>query len=121
MPSVKTSVLRLLDTWWTLGRNPAEHGSILQAFTRLVSGHALAEPEDPAKWEDARPGAVTTRMEVRVKDDAYSGEAGPLHNGRRGVVVAIRYGDVIVDYRDGRQPAMKGVHHSPNSLQRRIG
>ena len=43
-----------------------------------------------------------------------------LHNGRRGVVVGVRYGDVIVKMTDGKEPALEGAHYPPQKLEKLI-
>jgi len=57
---------------------------------------------------------------VRVKLDAYQGSTGSLHNGRRGKVVGIRYGDIIFKSNDNREPILDGAHYSPHQLQKRV-
>ena len=57
---------------------------------------------------------------VRVKADGYPGTTGQAHNGRVGVVIAIRSGDIIVDITDELEPAIKGAHHLPEVLEKRI-
>jgi hypothetical protein len=45
---------------------------------------------------------------------------GTIHNGRRGSVVGVRYGDVIFNDTDGKNPPLKGVHYSPYKLEKRL-
>jgi hypothetical protein len=56
---------------------------------------------------------------VRVKSDAFRGDIGPMHNSRVGKVIAVRYGDVIINSTDGKTPELKGVHYSPYKLEKR--
>lgn len=45
--------------------------------------------------------------EVKVRMDAYTGEAGTHHNGRIGKVLAIDKGDVVVGYLDKPEQPVK--------------
>lgn len=62
------------------------------------------------------PGRLVVGDEVLVREDAFSGELAPIHNGRRGRIVAIRYGDIIVNSTDDMQPSLVGTHYSPYHL-----
>lgn len=119
---ISTSVLRLLEIWWTMNHRPDTRLRTLEIFNALAQGHSLKQAAPPVDevWADARMGQLVVANQVRVKEDAYAGDAGVQHNGRRGVVVAIRYGDIIVDYRDGKLPVGKGVHHPAIKLQLRV-
>jgi hypothetical protein len=67
------------------------------------------------------PGQIKVADVVRVKPDAFDGELGETHNGREGVIVAIRSGDVIFRSTDDKKPLLDGTHYSPYHLQKRIG
>jgi hypothetical protein len=41
-----------------------------------------------------------------------------MHNGRRGRVVAVRYGDVIFNSTDNKKPLLEGAHYPPNFLEK---
>ena len=56
---------------------------------------------------------IATGMEVKVRMDAYTGEAGLAHNGRPGRVIAVVDGDVLVMYLD--RPGVF-VRHPPAKL-----
>ena len=58
--------------------------------------------------------------EVRVKSNAYDGDTGVMHNGRRGKVVAVRYGDIIFKSNDNKEPVLDGTHYTPYQLQKRV-
>lgn len=91
---------------------------MLETVTELAKGHNIA-PENPGEvWVQAKPGVLVIRDVVRVKTDAYSGETGSMHNGKHGVITAIRYGDIHVLY-DGVTGA-NTVRHSPHALEKRI-
>ena len=92
----------------------------LDVFSELALNHALVEERVDEVWVQSKPGALFVRDTVRVRADAYSSSAGLLHNGRIGVVTAIRYGDVHVRYTDGKNPTPESVRHSPYSLEKQI-
>ena len=117
------AILKLLDAWDTipdLSENMTEE--VLRVFPLLARGHALKveESEDDYTWIDLQPGQITVGDVVRVKADAFADKLGPIHNGRRGTVVAVRYGDVIFNDTDGKKPELKGVHYSPYKLEKRV-
>jgi len=118
---IETAVLRLLEVWWTQNHTNESRTLTLDTFNRLARGWTLvlADPVEE-RWVQAKPGMIVRSNIVRVKSDAYQGDAGEVHNGRRGRVVAIRYGDIIVKYEDGKHPAFEGVHHSPHVLEKLI-
>lgn len=117
------AILKLLETWDTLpDLSPAMTEEVLKVFPLLAKGHALKveESEDDYTWIDLQPGQVTVGDVVRVKADAFTDKLGPIHNGRKGTVVAVRYGDIIVNSTDGKSPELKGVHYSPYKLEKRV-
>ena len=117
---VCTAVERLLDVWWTQRHSPQTATLTLDTFHKLAQGFAVVPEKPDEAWQSVKPGNVVVRDEVRVKFDAYRGEVGQSHNNRRGYVVAIRHGDIIVRYDDGKQPPGDGVHHSPYALEKRL-
>jgi hypothetical protein len=94
----------------------------VEAFSKLALGKALSEPTAAADeiWVPAQPGQLTVGDEVRVLSDAFTDKTGIMHNGRRGKIAAIRYGDVIFKSTDGKEPSLDGVHYSPYKLEKRI-
>lgn len=114
------TVLALLEEWekHNLETSQLEHEAV-EIFAKVALGHALI-PETEEKWIEVIPGSIVVGNEVRVKADAYEGELGRLHNGRRGKVVAIRFGDVIFNSTDDLQPPLQSVHYSPYNLELRI-
>jgi hypothetical protein len=116
-----TAVLRLLEVWNTMNHSDKSAADVVNVFSKIALGHALV-PQSTADevWVSAQPGQIKVGDEVRVKVDAYSGEAGQTHNGRRGRIVAIRYGDVVFKSDDDKMPVINGAHHSPHMLERRI-
>lgn len=118
-------VMRLLEAWWDDQFKPSEPGDVWQSlgyFEQLARGKALEPPSQAQyQWSSAAPGQLVVRDWVRVKSNAYSGTTGHFHNGREGVVVAIRSGDIHVRYEDGGPvPSMGSARHSPFSLEKRI-
>jgi hypothetical protein len=116
------ATLKLLSTWEELPTlPPAVLKEILEVFPKLVRGEPLTsdEPDDSYSWSDLQPGNITVGDIVRVKQDAFMEKLGTIHNGRHGVVVGVRYGDVIFNDTDSKSPPLKGVHYSPYKLEKR--
>jgi hypothetical protein len=116
-------VLKLLEVWAAeskLSPNLAKEAA--EVFSKLALNQALSEAGEPADevWVQAMPGFIVVGDEVRVKKDAFSDSSGTIHNGRRGKVTGIRYGDIIVNITDNKQPALNGVHYSPDRLEKRV-
>lgn len=117
------AVLKLLETWEELPKmSPAIVSEILEVFPKLVLSQPLVleESEDDYYYVDVQPGNIKVGDNVRVKADAFAEKLGTIHNGRRGTVVGIRYGDIIVNDTDGKTPPLKGVHYSPYKLEKRV-
>ena len=117
---VGNSVVKLLNVWNSFEHQDSNNEKILDIFSNLAQSKALVESSGNEIWEAARPGFVRVGDEVRVMADAYEGEVGQLHNGRRGRVVAVRYGDVILKTTDGKEPTIDGSHHSPWKLEKLV-
>lgn len=92
----------------------------IEIFSKVSLGHAIVKENKDEKWAPLQPGFITVGDIVRVKQDAFTGDLGKLHNGRRGRVVAVRYGDVIFKSDDGKEPTLDGAHYSPYSLEKLI-
>jgi hypothetical protein len=117
------AILKLLSTWEELpALSPAILKEVLDVFPKLVLGEPLTqeESEEDYYWTDLQPGNITVGDVVRVKQDAFLEKLGTIHNGRRGAVVGVRYGDVIFNDTDGKTPPLNGVHYSPYKLEKRI-
>jgi len=114
------AVIELLEAWEKLNiNNPEVAKTVLFLFSELAQGRAIVPP-DTFIWVQARRGDIKVRDVVRVKADGYPGITGQAHNGRVGVVIAIRSGDIIVDITDELEPVVKGAHHLPEVLEKRI-
>jgi hypothetical protein len=117
------AAIELLKIWSNLDKL-SEKGAkeAVEIFAKLAFGKPLTVQTDPSNelWIPAQPGQLTVGDEVRVLPDAYADKAGLMHNGRRGKIVAIRYGDVIFKSTDGKQPVLDGIHYSPYKLEKRV-
>jgi hypothetical protein len=117
------AIMKLLEAWEEipeLSDNMKEE--VLKIFPLVARGVVLKVEEDDNdyKWVPLQPGQISVGDVVRVKADAYEDKLGPIHNGRRGTVVAVRYGDVIFNDTDGKKPELKGAHYSPYKLEKRV-
>lgn len=120
--AVGDAVLKLLATWDELkertGKNDAE---IVEIFAKLSMGHALIKENKDENWTPARAGDLKVTDIVRVKFDAFDKSSGRNHlNGRRGKVVGVRYGDIVVKSTDEKTPVLDGVHFRPENLEKLI-
>ena len=117
------AVMKLLETWETMEKlSPNLAKEAVAVFSKLALNKNILEPvEEPdAVWIPLQPGNISVGDEVRVLSDAFSDKTGVMHNGRRGKVIAIRYGDVIINSTDGKSPELKGVHYSPYKLEKKV-
>lgn len=117
------AIIKLLEVWNELPElSESMTNEVLTVFPKIALGHAIKEEEseDDFIWIPLQPGQITVGDVVRVKSDAYTDKLGPIHNGRRGTVAAVRYGDVIFNDTDGKKPELRGVHYSPYKLEKRI-
>jgi len=117
---VGNAILKLLEVWNEMKLSNNQIKETTELFTKLAINHSII-PESPDEtWIDAQPGAIIVSDEVRVKSDAYDGDTGVMHNGRRGKVVGVRYGDIIFKSTDGKEPPLDGTHYTPYQLQKRV-
>ena len=114
------SVIKLLEFWLNLDHKDENNKKVLELFSNLCIGTAVVETPTDEVWQAASPGFIRVGDEVRVKADAFEGELGQLHNGRRGRVVAVRYGDIIIKTTDGKEPVLDGSHYSPYKLEKLV-
>lgn len=118
---VGDATLKLLELFATFENLTDENAEkTVQLFSKLALGHAWVEGKKNEVWVPVRPGDIKISETVRVRSDAFNGELGMLHNGRQGVVVGVRYGDVIVKSTDGKLPVLDGAHYSPHMLEKLI-
>lgn len=117
------AIMKLLESWNDIDKlSPNMAEETLRVFARLAAGKTALEPKDPVDeiWIPLQPGNITVGDEVRILSDAFSDKTGIMHNGRRGKVMAVRYGDVIFKSTDGKDPELNGVHYSPYKLEKRV-
>lgn len=117
---VGKAVLKMLETWETLELTPEQARQALDLLNDLGQGHSLVVVAKDEVWVDAKRGQLVIGDRVRVMHDAFDGELGALHNGRQGIITAIRSGDIIINSTDGKRPTIDGVHYQPEKLQKRI-
>jgi hypothetical protein len=117
---VGNATLKLLETFEELELDEEHHEKTVEMFSKLALGHVFLRTDKKETWVDLRPGAISVGDVVRVKADAYSGDGGKIHNGRRGKVVAVRYGDVIFRSTDDKTPVLDGAHYPPQSLEKLV-
>lgn len=112
------ATIKLLEVWESLDLTTEQARDAVLCFSKLAVGEPLVVPIKKGEvWIDARPGDLKVTDEVMVRPDAYSNtDLSSIHNGRRGKIVAIRYGDIIVKYTDGKKPEIDSSHHSPHAL-----
>lgn len=115
---------KLLGTYWQQAAqdeyDPATAENVLGVFSELAKGHTLISENEEEVWVAAKSGSLTVGEEIRVKRNAYDGPAGLVHNGRRGVITAIRYGDIHVRYTDGEELNTPFIKHPPSALEKRV-
>ena len=116
------AVIKLLEAWSEIDLPEELVGETVDTFSSLAKGHALVDTvaESDEVWTPAMAGHIKVADQIRVKKDAYDGKLGKVHNGRRGVVIAIRYGDIIVNSTDNKTPKLDGAHYAPHSLEKRV-
>ncbi len=115
------ALLTLLQTWNELDLSDNQVKETIEYFSKLAVGKNIYEDKSQNEvWIPAQPGQLVVGDEVRVLSDAFADKIGVTHNGRRGVIIAIRYGDIIFKSTDGKSPLLDGVHYSPYKLEKRI-
>lgn len=117
------AVMELLRVWETMEKlTPGLAKEAVAVFSKLALSRPINEPVDEvdAVWVPAQPGQINIGDEVRVMTNAFEDKTGVMHNGRRGKVIAVRYGDVIFKSIDGKLPDLDGVHYSPYKLEKRV-
>ena len=119
-PEAGISIVKLLEFWKTLDHSNQADEKILELFSKLAQSNALIDNSGNEIWEDARPGFLRVGDEVRVKFNAFEDELGQIHNGRRGRIVGVRYGDIIIKTSDGKEPVLDGSHYSPHNLEKLV-
>jgi hypothetical protein len=119
---VGKAILRMLETWDEIDLKPQDAKQALELLAKLGMNEYIVPPKADDVWADSQPGFINVADIVRVKPDAYvEPELASAHNGKRGVIVAIRSGDVIVKYDDTPSGSTQvDPRHSPYKLQKKI-
>lgn len=114
------AVLQLLELWETFGLEDALAKEAIQTFASVALGHALVPENKDEVWVPAQAGQLKVADQVRIKSDAFQGTTGTKFNGRRGTIVAIRTGRIVVKSTDGLSPELDGEHFRAEQLELRI-
>lgn len=122
---VGDSVLTLLKCWEDVKeKNKTEKidysKDIIAIFSKLSLGHAMVKEEKGETWVQVTAGSIVLADYVRIKYDAFDDKSGKDYNGRRGRIVGIRYGDIIVKSDDNKVPLLDGIHLRPDQLEKRL-
>ena len=73
------------------------------------------------RWIPAYPGDLKRGDRVRVLQDAFSCKTlGTIHNGREGVVLESRDGDIIVASTDNRIPQLTQSRYPYYKLEKAV-
>ena len=121
--AVGDAVIQLLGSWQTTKRPEKADASkeIIEIFSKLALGHALVKEDKNETWVQAQAGALKVADQVRIKFDAFTLESGKSGlNGRRGKIVGIRYGDIVIKSNDNKPPLLDGLHVRPENLEKLI-
>jgi len=117
---VGDATMKLIDLVESFDLSPADREKTIEMFSILVNGHAYIRENKKETWVQARAGGIKVADQVRVRADAFTGDSGRAHNGRRGIVVGVRYGDIVVKTNDGKVPMLDGTHYSPYNLEKLV-
>lgn len=120
---VGDAVLSLLEVWGTLKSPPKVDMSVevLDIFSKLAKGYSIVQDDKEEIWVQALAGDIKIADIVRVKYNAFDENSGKnTLNGRRGVIVGLRYGDIVIKTNDGVLPVLDGVHIKAVDLEKLI-
>ena len=124
--AVGDSVLKLLTVWDEVKEknesvkniNPQD---IVDIFSKLAMGYALIQENKNENWIKAQIGQIKVADTVRISFNAFDESTGKSSlNGRRGRIVAVRSGDIIIKTDDGKMPVLDGLHVRPEFLEKLI-
>jgi len=71
-------------------------------------------------WTQANTANVKQGDVVRVKNDAYMGSTGDIHNGRLCEVIGVVGGDIVVKSIDELKPQLTKTYHPPYNLEKMV-
>lgn len=119
--AVGKGVLALLRSWDELKfPSDKQRDQALDIFSKLAKDEAI-HTETEHQYAPVMVGFnVQVGNTVRVRADAFSGDAGRIHNGRVGRVTAKRHGDIIVTTTDDKLPRLEMAHYPPSALEIRV-
>jgi hypothetical protein len=117
---VGDAIMKLIEYFDSLNIAEEHQEKTIEMFGLLAKGHVYVKEDKKETWAPVRPGDIKVADQVRVKADAFKGDSGHTHNGRRGVVVGVRYGDIIIKTTDGKAPQLEGAHYSPYHLEKLV-
>lgn len=117
---VGDATMKLIELIETFDLTPEFREKTIEMFSVLAKGHIVIQEKKNETWVPVQAGFIKVTDNVRVKADAFDGELGTIHNGRRGVVVGVRYGDVIIKSTDGKTPVLDGAHYPPTKLEKLV-
>jgi hypothetical protein len=117
---VGDATMKLIELIESLDLTPEFKNKAIDMFASLAKGHIVVKENKNETWVPVQAGFIKVTEQVRVKADAFDGELGTIHNGRRGVVVGVRYGDVIIKSNDGKEPILDGAHYPPAKLEKLV-
>jgi hypothetical protein len=117
---VGDATMKLIELLDSFDLSPEFRTKAVDMFSTLAKGHVVAKEQKNETWVPVQAGFIKVADSVRVKSDAFDGELGTLHNGRRGVVVGVRYGDIIIKSTDGKEPVLDGAHYPPTKLEKLV-
>ena len=69
----------------------------------------------PVQARNVKPGDI-----VRVREKAYDGRLGQIHNGRICEVLQVKSGDVIVKSIDEKNPPLSATYYPPTALEKEV-
>ena len=123
---VGDSVIKLLGTWDEIKKkneplktvNPQD---IIDIFSKLSMGYVLVKEIKNERWVKAQIGQIRVADVIRIPFDAFDDSTGKSSlNGRRGRIVAVRSGDIIIKTDDEKLPVLDGVHIRPEFLEKLV-
>lgn len=117
---VGDATMKLIELFDSFDITKEYREKTIEMFSILAKGHVVVKIKKDEKWVPVQAGDIKVAETVRVKADAFDGNLGTIHNGRRGVVVGVRYGDVIIKTTDGKEPILDGAHYPPNKLEKLV-
>ena len=117
--ATKDAVVFVLETLRKQDLTDEQEQAALHAARELAAGHSIAQEETKERWGPVIPGAYAVKDIVRVKSNAFDGDLGRRHNGKRGRVVASRNGLVMVVLDDSPSSEIQ-MRYKPEHLERKL-